>query len=113
MDPPGAPGITPRWTSSDKSAVGTAANPESRIWFTVSHGILNEIYAPRLDMASIRDFGFVVTGRMKKDFECGGVGIDTGRNADHFRAIGQDDAHRAVVAIGESEDFDDGFRGHP
>jgi glucoamylase len=61
MDPPGAPGITPRWTSSDKSAVGTAANPESRVWFTVSHGILNEIYAPRLDMACIRDFGFVVT----------------------------------------------------
>ncbi|WP_195909421.1 glucan 1,4-alpha-glucosidase [Rhizobium tubonense] len=61
IDPPGAPGITPRWTSSDKSAVGTAANPESRVWFTVSHGILNEIYAPRLDMACIRDFGFVVT----------------------------------------------------
>lgn len=63
IDPPGAPGITPRWTSSDKSGVGTAANPESRVWFTVSHGILNEIYALRLDTACIRDFGFVVTAQ--------------------------------------------------
>ncbi|WP_246738028.1 MULTISPECIES: glucan 1,4-alpha-glucosidase [Rhizobium] len=59
--PPGAPGIEPRWTSSDKSAVGTAVSPASCVWFTTSHGILNEIYAPRLDMACVRDFGFLVT----------------------------------------------------
>ena len=59
--PRGSPGIPPRWTSSAKSAVGTAARAESRIWFTISHGILNEIYAPRLDSACIRDFGFIVT----------------------------------------------------
>ena len=59
--PPGAPGIEPRWTSSDKSAVGTAISVASRVWFTASHGILNEIYAPRLDMACVRDFGFIVT----------------------------------------------------
>ena len=57
----GARGIAPRWTSSAKSAVGTAARAESRVWFTISHGILNEIYAPRLDTACIRDFGFIVT----------------------------------------------------
>jgi glucoamylase len=61
--PPGSPGIAPRWTSSAKSAVGTAARAESRAWFTISHGILNEIYAPRLDTACIRDFGFVVTAK--------------------------------------------------
>ncbi|MBB3391778.1 glucoamylase [Rhizobium sp. BK275] len=59
--PPGAPGIEPRWTSSDKSAVGTSVNSASCVWFTASHGILNEIYAPRLDMACVRDFGFIVT----------------------------------------------------
>ncbi|SDT32007.1 glucan 1,4-alpha-glucosidase [Bradyrhizobium canariense] len=59
--PRGSPGIPPRWTSSAKTAVGTAARAESRIWFTISHGILNEIYAPRLDSACIRDFGFIVT----------------------------------------------------
>src|SRR5580698_7794497 len=61
--PPGSPGIRPRWTSSAKSAVGTAARAESRVWFTISHGILNEIYAPRLDSACIRDCGFIVTAR--------------------------------------------------
>jgi len=61
--PPGAPGLTPRWTSSAKSGVGTAARSESRIWFTLSHGILNEVYAPRLDTACIRDFGFIVTAK--------------------------------------------------
>lgn len=61
--PPGAPGIAPRWTSSAKTAVGTAAGEAGRVWFTASHGILNEVYAPRLDQASIRDFGFVVTAQ--------------------------------------------------
>jgi hypothetical protein len=63
VTPPGAPGIPPRWTSSAKSGVGTAAGRGSRAWFTISHGILNEIYASRLDTACIRDFGFIVTAK--------------------------------------------------
>ncbi len=43
---PGWPGIPPRWTSSDKSGVGTALSPASHVWFTLSHGIFNEIYYP-------------------------------------------------------------------
>ena len=43
---PGWPGISPRWTSSAKSGVGTALNLHSRVWFTLSHGILNEVYYP-------------------------------------------------------------------
>ena len=57
---PGWPGIEPRWTSSAKSGVGTAAGRESRVWFTVSHGIVNEVYYPRLDQANTRDFGLLV-----------------------------------------------------
>jgi glucoamylase len=60
-DAPGWPGIPPRWTSSDKSGVGTALSPLSRVWFSLSHGILNEIYYPRVDYACTRDFGFLVT----------------------------------------------------
>jgi glucoamylase len=58
---PGWPGIPPRWTSSAKSGVGTAFNRTSRVWFTMSHGILNEIYFPRVDMPCTRDFGLIVT----------------------------------------------------
>jgi glucoamylase len=59
---PGAPGIEPRWTSSAKTGVGTALTRESLVWFTLSHGILNEVYYPDLDCACIRDFGLIVTG---------------------------------------------------
>src|SRR5580658_8691006 len=58
---PGRPGIPSRWTSSAKSGVGTALSTESRVWFTISHGILNEIYYPRIDQACTRDFGLIVT----------------------------------------------------
>jgi len=58
---PGSPGITPRWTSSAKTGVGTALSYKSHVWFTISHGIFNEIYFPRIDQACIRDMGFIVT----------------------------------------------------
>lgn len=58
---PGWPGLEPRWTSSDKSGVGTALSALSRVWFTISHGILNEVYYPRVDQACLRDFGLIVT----------------------------------------------------
>ena len=58
---PGSPGIPPRWTSSAKSGIGTALNAASRIWFTLSHGIFDEIYYPRVDQACTRDMGLIVT----------------------------------------------------
>lgn len=58
---PGAPGLEPRWTSSSKEAVGTAYHTSSRVWFTLSHGILNEVYWPTIDRPNIRDFGLVIT----------------------------------------------------
>jgi len=58
---PGWPGIPGRWTSSAKSGIGTAVARESHVWFTLSHGIINEVYYPRIDQACIRDLGFIVT----------------------------------------------------
>ncbi|MFO1466354.1 MAG: hypothetical protein U1F35_07940 [Steroidobacteraceae bacterium] len=58
---PGWPGSPGRWTSAAKSGVGTAL-AGSPIWFTLSHGILNEIYAQRIDEAATRDVGLLVTG---------------------------------------------------
>jgi glucoamylase len=56
---PGWPGIPPRWTSSAKSVA--AVTRDSQVWFTLSHGILNEVYYPRVDQACIRDLGLIVT----------------------------------------------------
>jgi glucoamylase len=58
----GGPGTEPRWTSSAKSGIGTALDSRSRIWFTLSHGIVDEVYYPRVDQANTRDFGLLVTG---------------------------------------------------
>jgi glucoamylase len=60
-DAPGWPGIPPRWTSSAKTGLGTSLRPSSRVWFTLSHGILNEVYYPRVDQACLRDLGLIVT----------------------------------------------------
>jgi glucoamylase len=67
-DAPGWPGIQPRWTSSDKTGVGTALSPLSRVWFTISHGILNEVYYPRVDKACTRDLGLIVTDGLPGGF---------------------------------------------
>jgi glucoamylase len=61
LNAPGWPGISPRWTSSVKNGVGTAMGAASKVWFTISHGILNEIYYPRVDSACTRDLGLIVT----------------------------------------------------
>ena len=67
MNPPensiafGAPGIEPRWTSSAKEGVGTAYHTSCRLWFTLSHGIINEIYYPRVDQPNTRDFQFLIS----------------------------------------------------
>lgn len=58
---PLGPGVEPRWTSSAKSGVGTALDGRSNVWFTVSHGIVDEVYYPRVDQANTRDLGFLVT----------------------------------------------------
>jgi len=58
---PGWPGSPARWTSSAKSGVGTSLSNASRVWFTISHGILNEIYYPRVDQACTRDLGLIIT----------------------------------------------------
>ena len=57
----GAPGIEPRWTRSAKDIVGTAYSSVSRVWFTLSKGVLNEIYYPTIDQPQIRDLQFLVT----------------------------------------------------
>src|SRR6476620_2724410 len=57
----GGLGIEPRWTRSDKDGVGTAYSGLSRVWFTVSKGILNEVYYPTIDRPQIRDLQYLIT----------------------------------------------------
>ncbi len=57
----GSPGIPPRWTTSKKDTVGTAYSSASRVWFTASHGTLNEMYYPTIDRPQTRDMELLFT----------------------------------------------------
>ncbi len=57
----GAPGTAPRWTSSAKSGVGTAYHTSARVWFTLSHGVVNEVYFPYVDSPNTRDLQFLIS----------------------------------------------------
>jgi len=53
----GAPGIAPTWCSSDKDFVTTALGA-SRVWASIGHGIVNEVYWPSTGQPQVRDLGF-------------------------------------------------------
>ncbi|TFU17769.1 glycoside hydrolase family 15 protein [Thermus tengchongensis] len=57
----GRPGIPPTWASSAKDWVGTALG-RSRLWYTLGHGILNEVFWPATGRPQMRDLGFLVAG---------------------------------------------------
>jgi len=71
----GGPGLPPRWTSSKKDAVTTAYSASSRVWFTLSHGTMNEVYFPTIDRPQMRDMELLFTDgetffhEEKRDFE--------------------------------------------
>ncbi|HRQ11210.1 MAG TPA: glycoside hydrolase family 15 protein [Trueperaceae bacterium] len=59
MNAPGQPGIAPTWSSSAKDLVTTSLGP-ARLWATLGHGIVNEVYYPTTGRPQIRDLGFIV-----------------------------------------------------
>ena len=58
----GAPGIPPTWSSSDKDFITTALGA-SRLWATIGHGIVNEVYWPSTGRPQIRDMSFYLVGK--------------------------------------------------
>jgi glucoamylase len=57
----GKPGIAPTWCSSDKDFVTTALGA-ARLWATIGHGIVNEIYWPSTGQPQVRDVSFYLVG---------------------------------------------------
>src|SRR4051794_7675497 len=58
---PGAPGTASDWVPGDKDGFGTARGTDSKVWYTLSRGTLNEVFYPRIDTPSLRESQFVVT----------------------------------------------------
>ncbi len=66
---PGAPGQDAQWLSAGKQAVGTSANPESKVWFTLANGVLTEVMYPNVQTANVQMLQFVVVNPKTKKVE--------------------------------------------
>jgi glucoamylase len=91
----GAPGVNPTWCSSDKDFVTTALG-SSRLWATVGHGIVNEVYWPATGAPQIRDFSFYLIGDSRW--------IDLKR-AQHYRLSTPGPHLPALTVTHQSEDY--------
>ena len=57
---PGRPGVDARWPSAGKEGVGTSNTPESKVWFTLRGGVMDEVYYPTVDVANSQTLQLVV-----------------------------------------------------
>jgi glucoamylase len=97
----GAPGTAPRWTRSAKDIVGTAYSTSSRIWYTASAGVINEIYFPTIDLPQVRDLQFLVSdGETFFHDERRDMTSETEYLGEHglgVRITSRDPAHRYII----------------
>src|SRR5215213_6323014 len=65
----GQNGFDAKWESAGKQGVGTALNPQSKIWFTLQGGSLTEVFYPTADNANVQYLQFVVVNPKTKTVE--------------------------------------------
>ncbi|HEY1918736.1 MAG TPA: glucodextranase DOMON-like domain-containing protein [Streptosporangiaceae bacterium] len=58
----GAPGGQSYYDQGRKDCVGTAADTESKVWYTVADGTLSDTYAPTIDNTDVKSLDPIVTG---------------------------------------------------
>jgi glucoamylase len=101
----GAPGVAPAWTSSSKDVVGTAYSAASRVWWTASHGTLNEIYYPTIDRPQTRDTELLFTDgesyfyEEKRDFDTKFEYLDANALAVRITGEAPDKSFRVIKNI--------------
>src|SRR5262249_13965259 len=59
--PPRAPGALSHFDLARKDCVGTARHTTSRVWVTVAHGVLSDVYEPNVDTTNVETMQFIVT----------------------------------------------------
>jgi glucoamylase len=57
----GSPGMPPTWSSSDKDYVTTSLG-HARLWVTIGHGVVNEVFWPSTGQPQVRDLTFYLVG---------------------------------------------------
>ncbi len=58
---PGAPGDHATWTTGAKDGLGTATTTDSKVWHTLTQGVLSEVYYPTVDVANVQDLQLIVS----------------------------------------------------
>src|SRR5215203_3070567 len=66
---PGGPGHDAQWATAGKQGVGTSANLESKVWFTLAEGVMTEVYYPDVTVANVHLLQFVVVNPKTKKVE--------------------------------------------
>lgn len=78
----------PTWAPAAKDAIGTALGT-SRLWFTVAHGIVTEVYFPRPDIPQLKDMGFIIADSL-------GFWVEV-RRLDNYTVAWQDEIIPAIT----------------
>jgi glucoamylase len=66
---PGAPGKDAQWATAGKQGVGTSANLESKVCFTLAQGVMTEVYYPDVTVANVHLLQFVVVNPKTRKVE--------------------------------------------
>ncbi len=57
---PGGPGQDAHWPSAAKKGFGTANTVASKVWFTLTDGVMTEVFYPTLDVPNVQTLQLVV-----------------------------------------------------
>jgi glucoamylase len=57
---PGAPGSDAHWLSAAKNGFGTSVTLNSKVWFTLTDGVLSEVFYPTLDTPNVQMLQLVI-----------------------------------------------------
>ena len=57
---PGAPGADAHWLSAAKNGFGTSNTVHSKVWFTLTDGVLSEVYYPTLDFPNVQSLQLII-----------------------------------------------------
>ena len=58
---PGGPGAASYFDLGRKDCLGTAANRDSKVWYTVADGVLSDVYEPTIDNTDVSTLQYIVT----------------------------------------------------
>ena len=66
---PGLAGGDAQWATAGKQGVGTSADRQSKVWFTLAQGVMTEVYYPDVMTANVHLLQFIVVDPKTKKVE--------------------------------------------